>query len=335
MKTIILFFTFFFLSSAYAGTCTSISRVNNGANQVLTSTKYNSDLNTIYTNSNAYDGGCITDGTIEAVALNVAEFAPLYRSIKSGCKTVFSSVSTMNVEKCSAGINDAFVTTTINTSVTWGCGGCASEASGTVFYVYALDTSSGSTLNLTFSTTVPNSDGYDASNNRVLGRFFNNASSDIDQFSIDQWTENRFIPSNTDWIAYTVVTAGLGTLSEASLVWRREGSELLIRGRITTGTVTGDQVTLSLPISGLLVDASIVELQPAGVFYANKTSGTESGGNILITGGSATFSLSERRVFGSTGTTPLTTSVGTGVSDSGDALAFEARIPIEGWSGAD
>lgn len=52
------------------GACSSpISRVNNGANQVLTSAKYNLDLNTAYTKINDLDGDCITDATIATAKL--------------------------------------------------------------------------------------------------------------------------------------------------------------------------------------------------------------------------------------------------------------------------
>jgi len=55
---------------ANAGTCTADSRTNVSANSVLTSTKYNGDLNTVYNRLNGnLDGGCITDGTIEGAGL--------------------------------------------------------------------------------------------------------------------------------------------------------------------------------------------------------------------------------------------------------------------------
>jgi hypothetical protein len=62
---------FLFLSFRLeAGTCTADSRTNVSANSVLTSTKYNTDLNTVYNRLNGnLDGGCITDDTVEAGAL--------------------------------------------------------------------------------------------------------------------------------------------------------------------------------------------------------------------------------------------------------------------------
>ena len=52
-----------------AACITQISRANNSANSVLTSTKYNLDINTVYTKVNDLEGSCITDGTITSAKL--------------------------------------------------------------------------------------------------------------------------------------------------------------------------------------------------------------------------------------------------------------------------
>jgi len=69
MKNIaILIFTI--LSFDAFTVCTSpISRTNNSANAVLTSTKYNNDVNTVYTKVNELAGDCITDATISTAKL--------------------------------------------------------------------------------------------------------------------------------------------------------------------------------------------------------------------------------------------------------------------------
>lgn len=64
----ILFFALFALEAL--GACTStISRTNNGTNAILTSTKYNLDLNTVYNRANALPGDCVTDETITGAKL--------------------------------------------------------------------------------------------------------------------------------------------------------------------------------------------------------------------------------------------------------------------------
>lgn len=172
--------------------CTSISRTNSSALSVLTSTKYNTDLNTVYTAVNNFDGGCITSGTLESDALDTTDFAPLLKGLKEGCKVQYSNASTVNISECLASVNGNFVTTTTNTSASFGCTGCSAEVATTTYYVYIQTGSSGSTLTPLILTGAPNDDGYDGSGNKVLGRFYNNGSGDIDQFSIYQWKINDF-----------------------------------------------------------------------------------------------------------------------------------------------
>lgn len=70
---IILFLSLLSVNS-YGQTCTSDSRTNVSANSILTSTKYNSDLNTLYNRLNGnLDGGCISSGSIEGVSIGDAE----------------------------------------------------------------------------------------------------------------------------------------------------------------------------------------------------------------------------------------------------------------------
>lgn len=221
MKTII--FLFSFLSLAYAGTCTSISRTNNSPNTVLTSTKYNTDLNTVYSAANDFDGGCITDGTLESSALNATDFAFLNKGIHQGCKASRSNDSTVSVDKCYLSVGGNFVATTAATTQSFGCTGCSSETSSTTYYVYAKPDSDGTTLNLLLLTTAPDADGFDSNGNKVLARFFNNASSNIQTNSFYQWTVNEFLvpnaitnPSVPKIVMYSFIVAGGGTVTEPS-----------------------------------------------------------------------------------------------------------------------
>jgi hypothetical protein len=54
---------------ANAACSTPITRTNSSPNTVLTSTKYNTDLNTVYTKVNDLDGDCITDASIATAKL--------------------------------------------------------------------------------------------------------------------------------------------------------------------------------------------------------------------------------------------------------------------------
>ncbi|MDQ3159095.1 MAG: hypothetical protein M3P98_03120 [bacterium] len=70
MKNIILLFALILISRNAFSVCSSpISRVNNGANAVLTSTKYNLDVNTAYTRLNELPGDCVTNETITSAKI--------------------------------------------------------------------------------------------------------------------------------------------------------------------------------------------------------------------------------------------------------------------------
>lgn len=193
---IFLLLLFFVTFKSFGATCTSTTRNNYTTNQVLTSSALNTDFNQLVTKANAFDGGCVTAGTVEYDALNTTQFAPILKGIKEGCRVTYSSATQVSVGKCLAAVNGTFVYTTIATTVAFGCTNCSVEASSTVYYVYIATGSSATTLTLLILTTAPNEDGYDASGNKVLGRFYNNSASNIDQYSIDQWISNQFIMNN-------------------------------------------------------------------------------------------------------------------------------------------
>lgn len=203
--------SFFILSSAFAGTCTNTTRTNYTTGQVLTSSALNADFNQLVTKVNAFDGGCVTDGTLEFSALNTTDFSPVLNAIQSGCALSYVDSNTVSIGRCIASVNGKSVQTTASINVTWGCSGCSSETSSTTYYVYAKNGSSGSTLNLLISTTAPNGDGYDSSSNKVLGRFFNNSSSDIVNSSIQTWNVSSF-SSNDGKVFASGVVGPLETL---------------------------------------------------------------------------------------------------------------------------
>jgi microcystin-dependent protein len=65
MKNIFLFLSLLFTIEQVGAACSSpISRANVSANTVLTSTKYNTDLNTVYSKVNSLPGDCIVDATV-------------------------------------------------------------------------------------------------------------------------------------------------------------------------------------------------------------------------------------------------------------------------------
>jgi hypothetical protein len=184
MKIFLLaLFTIFELRAA----CTTISRTNSGANTVLTSTKYNTDLNTVYAAVNSIDGECIQDDSIGAAALNPTDFAFLNKGIHQGCKLSKSNDSTISVDRCHLSVGGNFVSTSSATTQSFGCSGCSAEVANTLYYAYAKSTSTGSTLDLLISTSAPNADGFNGSNDKVIGSFVNDSSGNIDAYAINPW----------------------------------------------------------------------------------------------------------------------------------------------------
>lgn len=330
----------------FAGTCSSISRTNFAANSVLTSTALNSQFNTVYNHTNALDGGCVTDGTLESTALNTSDFAVLLKGTQRGCKVNYSDSNTLSISKCLAGVNGNFVSTSSAASVTWGCDNCASESASQNYYVYIATGSSGSTLTPLLSTTAPNDDGYDNSGNLVLAKFRNAGSGNIDQYSIDQWLINKFVPSNTGWIEYTPTVTGLGSYSAGGFMFRRNNNEVCIKGNLFTGTPTAVKITLPLPGEMLLDFTSFNDTNQ------NSLEATKFGTLTQITTGS-TNRYSAGTVFVGTpqaesGVTSSESAIyfGSGgwggyswLSQDGNALfgasqraVFDVCAPIQGWN---
>jgi len=254
---LLLFLALLVFGDAYAGTCTSISRTNYSANQVLTSTSLNSQLNTVYNAANALDAGCLTDGTLELAAINTSEWAVALNSIREGCEVTRSDADTLSVDRCSASVNGAFVAKSSATTATWGCEDCSAQVVDTTYYIYMKTGSTGSTLNLLISTSAPNGDGYDGSGNRILAKFYNDTSGDIDQYSITQWKSGSFENKITDWATYTPTVFSdttpptKGTTTTDQAYFRRVGQDIEVRYKYFAGTAGAGNGTGTLYYIGL------------------------------------------------------------------------------------
>lgn len=346
----ILVTIFAFLPIDARAVCASpISRTNSSANSVLTSTKYNLDLNTLYTHVNNLPGDCIQDSTITFDKLDTSSFAALLNGIQQGCKVTYSNASTVLIDKCIASVNGEFIRTTTTTSASFGCANCSSETSSTLYYLYIKDGSTGTTITPLILTSAPNNDGYDASNNKVLARFYNNSSGDIDQYSIDQWHLNKFIPQDTGWIndGAIKITAATVNPSKGSVVnydfqkWRRDGSEMIVEGVYNqesgSGGGNGSGIYyVRLPnAANIKVDtshypsfstANMTTIPVIGEVALCNTSGTIYGGNVSL----ASASL----VKFSGGNETITNWWGSSFFEltSGIRNSWKYSVRIEGWS---
>jgi hypothetical protein len=140
--------------------------------------------------------------------------------------------------------------------------------------------------------------------------------------------------ADTDWAACnfsTLAWQGLGTVTN-NLECKRQGSDLLMRGSFTTGTVAATEARIPLPLwNGVQLTG-----KKAGVF-----------GRILRNMGSASAvkdyntiaAAASQNYFGvsypelSTAVNPLNPQLGTGLFSSSEIEAIDnaLRIPINGW----
>lgn len=191
MRNFIILTILIFTKNIYAACDTPIARTNFSPNTVISSTAMNSQLNTAYTHVNDLDGSCVTDATITSAKLDTSDLGPVVKAPKVGCEVTRTNASTLSIDECIMAVGGNMIETTAATSVTWGCTGCASEATNTVYYLYADSTSDTTTIVPIISTTAPDGDGY-SSGDRILGKFYNNGSGDIVSDSVVNWVENRF-----------------------------------------------------------------------------------------------------------------------------------------------
>lgn len=336
----VFFLALFFYESVYGAACTSISRTNNSSNSVLTSTKYNNDHNAAYTAINdIIDSNC----TIGKASLTASDFTAPWDSFKDGCKVTYSNASTLSVGPCRLAVDGEWVNTTTSATVSFGCGSCSAEVVTQSYYVYVADGSSGTTLNLFISDTAPTDNhGEDGSNNKVLARFFNDSSSDIDQYSIDQWIVNRFVPSNTDWISFTSTITGSssdpskGTVTESS-AWMRQGKNMLYKLDIEqtgAGTAGSGAYYVALP-SNYAIDTNSMAVNSTATDPVRPCVGAAFiyEGSNLATGcafpvNSTNFYLN----FINPGTSNTWGSAFYGLDNANLDVSFIATIPIEGWN---
>lgn len=323
MKYILLFFAL--INIAKAGTCTSTTRSNYSSNQVLTSSALNADFNQLVTKLNAFDGGCVTDGTLEQTALNASDFSPLFYGIHRGCALSYSDSNTISIDRCIASVNGSLLKTATATTVTWNCSGCSAEVASTSYYVYIKTGSSGSTLTPLISTTAPNGDGYDNSGNKVLGSFYNNGSSNIDQYRIYQWRDTGIVKDETDWTSYTPTFTGFGTVTVNDCYFKRKGGDLFVKCKWTAGTSTATEARVSLPTG--MSSSSFASIRSAGIVtYGTVQSGLSL--YALIEPGTTYLTFG----YNSASVGSLNKRNGNDFAPSGQILSIDVGpIPIEGW----
>jgi hypothetical protein len=332
-KILFTLILFIFTMSAWA-TCTSpISRSTFSPNTTIRSSLVNTQFDTVYNHVNNMDGDCIQDSSLPASKIDTTTVPSLVYAIKEGCKVSYSDANTLAVGKCIISINGNYIKTTSNTTVTWGCSSCSAEVSSTTYYLYATSASS---LTLKISTTAPGEDGYNGTD-RALARFYNDASSAIDQYSIDNWRVNSFVPANGYLGALTTTGSWVSNATYAGKYYR-VGSKLKATILVScTGAPTATTLTLTLP-SSLSIDTaklsigadtlsavpSTGEARDSGInsfgIYA-EYSGTATSISVMVWGAAASYINRA----GLSNTAPITLG-------NGDTVQLEYEVPIVGWN---
>lgn len=136
-------------------------------------------------------------------------------------------------------------------------------------------------------------------------------------------------PNYTDWTPYTAAFTGFGTVTVQDCQSKREAQDLLIRCRFTSATSTNTEARVGLP-SGLTSASYIATLEYAGQMARSAGNAATFFQNVVLIEPNVTYVT-----FGAqqSTTSPLNKLNGNGIISSGDVASFQARVPIQGWTG--
>lgn len=139
-----------------------------------------------------------------------------------------------------------------------------------------------------------------------------------------------------DWTAYTpTIGSGAGTATSISFYHKRSGSDLIVKGRFTAGTVAAALVTISLPgsiaIDTTKIAASNTSSQPGTQVgtYSGSTGAQHAGPVITATGTSTTVVYTGHTFTNAAMLTP--TNASSGPMSSSEVVEINFRVPISGW----
>lgn len=141
--------------------------------------------------------------------------------------------------------------------------------------------------------------------------------------------------ADTDWASCTPSSSqGFGTPTFA-VQCKRDGSDLLMKGRFTPSATTAVEARLGLPVwNGLqLVSAGsskITTLEVANGFYVRGVSANAHGGAVLIEPSVSYITFGPADTFNTAAAVALSKANANNIAST-ETLSFNARIPIEGW----
>ena len=130
-------------------------------------------------------------------------------------------------------------------------------------------------------------------------------------------------------------TQGLGTLAANFLEYERSGVDLIARGRMTLGTVDGNEIRLGLP-SGLTVastPATVVNFVIGKWWKDNASASTRKSGAIIAIAGNSFVRFSSDDY--TAAASPISASNGSTLFSNGDIVSVAFTVPISGWQATD
>lgn len=148
-----------------------------------------------------------------------------------------------------------------------------------------------------------------------------------------------YVQNVSDWADCdfsTLAWQGLGTVTSEDLKCKRDAGDLIISGKVVTGTVAASEIQILLPTWGgvQLVTASSSKISSphGGGRIIRGASGSSA--NDMITLPIAGLSYFKVSITGTT-TSPITAQNGSALFGTGENIVFDnVRIPINGWSAA-
>lgn len=140
---------------------------------------------------------------------------------------------------------------------------------------------------------------------------------------------------NTEWAPCGHTASdftGFGTVTNIETQCKKDGGDLLMRGKFTSGTSTAVEARLNLKLSGTALtsanSSSISSIQPVGIAASNESSGTVPNFYTMVRPSEAFVAFSRASVSSTAFYTPVN---GNAFVSSGSVISLNARIPIAGW----
>lgn len=131
----------------------------------------------------------------------------------------------------------------------------------------------------------------------------------------------------TDWVSYTPTFTNMGTSPSSDLIWRRNGSNLEIKGRMTLGSAVPNSVgSITLPGVSAVNTGSFSSVQAIGLCI--RANAADHQCNVLTNPSSPNLLNFSSGDGTANALTPQNTS---SIVNSGEAISFNVSVPIQGW----